>query len=175
MWNIGLCASNLSTVLLIRSLNFDICEAVAAISVVAWLGLGVYKSREYFLGTTFPISRCSFPAFYNGWRVLLSSQAIFVLVPIVIFHGKIVMPSYDPTKQCQVFLKVLVGCTQKAESKKAMHPWNVSVGSPFRIPLSRHSGTRSWLPYAWKRRIPVGLQRLLSFEETKPRHVAINF
>lgn len=63
--------------MLIRSLNFDICEAVAAISVVAWLGLGVYKSP-----------------FYNGWRVLLSSQAIFVLVPIVIFHGVLESPRW---------------------------------------------------------------------------------
>ncbi|KAK0473349.1 major facilitator superfamily domain-containing protein [Armillaria novae-zelandiae] len=55
MWNIGL--------------------SVAAISVVAWLGLGVYKS-----------------SFYHGWRVLLSSQAIFVLVPIVIFHGVLESP-----------------------------------------------------------------------------------
>ncbi|PBK88904.1 MFS general substrate transporter [Armillaria gallica] len=57
MWNIGL--------------------SVAAISVVAWLGLGVYKSP-----------------FYNGWRVLLSSQAIFVLVPIVIFHGVLESPRW---------------------------------------------------------------------------------
>ncbi|SJL09320.1 uncharacterized protein ARMOST_12697 [Armillaria ostoyae] len=57
MWNIGL--------------------SVAAISVVAWLGLGVYKSP-----------------FYHGWRVLLSSQAIFVLVPIVIFHGVLESPRW---------------------------------------------------------------------------------
>ncbi|KAK0186595.1 general substrate transporter [Armillaria mellea] len=57
MWNIGL--------------------SVAAISVVAWLGLGVYKSP-----------------FYHGWRVLLSSQAIFVLVPIVILHGVLESPRW---------------------------------------------------------------------------------
>lgn len=57
MWNIGL--------------------SVAAISVVAWIGLGVYKSP-----------------FYHGWRVLLSSQAIFVLVPIVIFHGVLESPRW---------------------------------------------------------------------------------
>ncbi|KAK0450421.1 uncharacterized protein EV420DRAFT_1646647 [Desarmillaria tabescens] len=57
MWNIGL--------------------SVAAISVVAWLGLGVYKSP-----------------FYHGWRVLLASQAIFVLVPIIIFHGVLESPRW---------------------------------------------------------------------------------
>ncbi|KAK0216998.1 general substrate transporter [Armillaria fumosa] len=77
MWNIGLCASGLWTLFFIRGLNSYFCEAVAAISVVAWLGLGVYKSP-----------------FYNGWRVLLSSQAIFVLVPIVIFHGVLESPRW---------------------------------------------------------------------------------
>ncbi|KAF8913375.1 hypothetical protein CPB85DRAFT_1434015 [Mucidula mucida] len=57
MWNIGL--------------------AVAAISIVAWIGFGVYKSP-----------------FENGWRVLLASQAVFILIPIVIFHGVLESPRW---------------------------------------------------------------------------------
>ncbi|KAF9026723.1 general substrate transporter [Hymenopellis radicata] len=57
MWNIGL--------------------AVSAISIVAWIGFGVYQSP-----------------FQNGWRVLLASQAVFILVPIVIFHGVLESPRW---------------------------------------------------------------------------------
>ncbi|KIY72315.1 general substrate transporter [Cylindrobasidium torrendii FP15055 ss-10] len=60
-----------------KKVMVNIGLSVAAISIVAWLGLGVYKSP-----------------YDQGWRILLASQAVFVIVPIVILHGALESPRW---------------------------------------------------------------------------------